>query len=92
MSESVDYHFNDGTNSAGQAVEQKFWCGRVPERDDFGDRIEDEFIDGKTRYGPWATMTPRSWRIEGVSTAPLGPGYGQRYKRQANGRWLKVEG
>jgi hypothetical protein len=68
----------------------KYWAGAVPPNDDFGDPIEDEFIDGKTIHGPWATMTPRSWRKHGVSS--LGTGRGQYYEKQKDGRWLKVQG
>ena len=68
---------------------EKYWTGDVGTEDDFGANIRDEFIDGKTRRGPWAIMTPSSWRIRGVG---LGIGQGQRYKKQPDGRWLKVEG
>jgi hypothetical protein len=63
--------------------------GDVPAQDNFGNDITLEFIDGRTNLGPWATMTPASWRQYGTG---LGTGYGQRYQKQADGRWLKVEG
>lgn len=69
---------------------QVYWSGYVPDKDDFGQPINDEFIDGRTVGGPWATMTPASWERFGVGR--LGTGCGQRYERQADGRWLKVEG
>jgi len=71
----------------------RYWVGPVGALDDFGVRIEDEFIDGKTMMGPgspWAIMAPGSWRLHG--SPRLGTGWGQRYKRQADGRWLKIEG
>jgi hypothetical protein len=58
--------------------------------DDFGKTIDEQFVDGKTNMGPWAIMTPSSWRLNGVGQ--LGLGRGQRYERQADDRWLKVEG
>lgn len=67
-----------------------YWTGEVPPKDDFGLTIGIEFIDGRTKKGPWATMTPMSWRAMGVGR--LGLGMGQRYKKQNDGRWLKVEG
>lgn len=70
------------------------WVSPVPDVDDFNDFIMDEFIDGKTRHGPWAMMTPKSWEFHGIGR--LGTGYGQRYKltHDINGRkwWSKVEG
>jgi hypothetical protein len=63
--------------------------GNVPTCDDFKKPIEDEFVDGKTRMGPWAFMTPSSYRMYGVG---LGLGRGQRYEKQDDGKWLKVEG
>ena len=68
-----------------------YWCGPIGPNDDFGATITDEFIDGATKYGPWANMTPDNWAAHGRYTA-LGTGMGQRYKLQADGRWLKVEG
>ncbi len=66
------------------------WAGIVPSTDDFGNSIEDEFVDGKSKMGPWATFAPSSWELYGVGK--LGTGYGQRYRKQADGEWLKVEG
>lgn len=68
---------------------QVFWQGTVPAYDDFTQKIENEFIDGKTQMGPWAFMTPTSFRSLGVG---LGLGKGQRYVKQSDGQWLKVEG
>lgn len=69
---------------------KRYWMGELGGFDDFGDPYEDEMIDGATVHGPWACMTPRSWRRHGRGI--LGQGLGQRYERQADGRWLKVEG
>ena len=66
-----------------------YWSGDPGEKDDFGFPIKDEFIDGKTQMGPWANMAPSTFKIHGIG---LGQGYGQRYKKQADGRWLKIEG
>jgi hypothetical protein len=71
-------------------VKEKYWSGAVPTMDDFDSPINGEFIDGKTSRGPWAFMSPSSWRTFGLGT--LGTGYGQRYRKQPDGRWLKVEG
>jgi hypothetical protein len=68
----------------------RYWIGEVGELDDFGVQLTDEFIDGMTAMGPWAIMSLGSWRLHG--SPRLGTGWGQRYKRQADGRWLKVEG
>ena len=67
-----------------------YWIGSdIDEKDDFNRPIKDEFIDGRTRDGHWAIMAPSSHRIHGYG---LGMGRGQRYKKQPDGRWLKVEG
>ena len=67
----------------------KYWCGDVQPVSDFGSKITDEFIDGATTTGPWGFMTPEEHAIHGRG---LGQGRGQRYKKQEDGRWLKVEG
>lgn len=74
-----------------------YWQSPVLENDDFGEPIIDEFIDGRTAYGPWAIMSPLSHTIHGARDryglpALLGTGTGQRYQRQPDGRFLKVEG
>lgn len=53
--------------------------------------LTDEFVDAMTNRGPWANMCMHCWPIN-RATARLGPGLGQRYKRQEDGRFLKVEG
>ena len=68
----------------------QYWLGSVGKVDDFEDSISDEIIDCKTIYGPWALMTPKSFEKCGVGR--LGTGYGQRYKKQSDGKWLKIEG
>lgn len=72
-------------------VTPKYWTGSPPTKDDFGMPIKNEFIDAPTVDGPWGFMTPASWRRHRMY-ARLGTGYGQRYKKQSDGRWLKVEG
>ena len=68
----------------------KYWTTPVKERDDIGDLITDTIIDGKTKRGPWAIMTPASFDIHGIGR--LGTGFGQKYVKQQDGNWLKVEG
>lgn len=70
-------------------AKQRFWMGDVNGKDDFEKPITDEFVDGKTAMGPWAIMSPASFSEFGLG---LGTGRGQKYRRQADGRWLKVEG
>jgi len=70
--------------------EVKKWLGPVNMYDDFGDKITDEFIDGKTHMGQWAIMTPYSWGCYGFTS--LGVGLGQRYKKQPDKTWVKIEG
>ena len=69
---------------------KRYWCGEPPKVCDItGIEIKDCFIDGQTKQGPWAIMTPESHRAYGRG---LGQGVGQKYIRQGDGRWLKVAG
>lgn len=71
----------------------KYWFGRVREHDDFGVPIVDIFYDAKTNRGPWAIMAPASFEKHRITRdGSLGPGLGQRYERQPDGRWLKTGG
>jgi hypothetical protein len=67
-----------------------FWLSPVGECDDFKDVIEDVIYDGRTTMGPWALMTPKSFRQHGLGRTGLG--LAQKYEKQPDGRWLKVEG
>jgi hypothetical protein len=69
---------------------QVYWLSPLGDRDDFGQKYKNTMIDGKTIMGPWANMTLESFRKYG--TGRLGTGFGQRYAKQEDGRWLKVEG
>ena len=70
-----------------------YWTGPVGPNDDFGHPLDQEFIDGCTAYGRrWAIMTPDSWKAHSGTGGKLGTGFGQRFQKQADGRWLKVEG
>lgn len=62
------------------------WGNIVPVYDDFGDEIENVFINGATVLGKWAIMTPKNHKIYGRG---LGPGCGQRFLRQRSGRWIE---
>jgi hypothetical protein len=71
-------------------ADKVYWCGEVGPNDDFGMPLDMEFIDGRTKMGPWGIMTPESFSSYGLGRT--GPGFGQRYQKQPDGRWLKVEG
>jgi hypothetical protein len=67
-----------------------YWMGTTPMQCDICQRpIDGTFIDGATSRGPWATMDPNCHEVFGRG---LGTGRGQRYERQPDSRWLKVEG
>lgn len=68
----------------------KYWMSPLGDTDDFGDKYTNVMYDAKTKQGPWANMTEASWKQHGYPK--LGTGYGQKYEKQADGRWLKVEG
>jgi hypothetical protein len=66
-----------------------YWLANVPPLDEFGDTIKGEFIEGQTRWGPRAIMTPETWKRAGFPT--LQQGAAHRYVREPDGRWLLVE-
>lgn len=72
-------------------AEKIFWLSDVKELDDFGNTIDNEFVDGAMfRGGPWAIFTPAAYDVVGLGE--FGLGLGQKFRKQADGRWLKVEG
>jgi hypothetical protein len=78
--------------SRKHAMEAKkvYWAGKIGETDDFGNPYGNVMYDAKTFRGRWANMSEHSFNVFGVPG--LGIGNGQKYEKQADGRWLKVEG
>lgn len=72
------------------AQEPVYWLSPLGDTDDFGVPYENIMYDAKTKQGPWANMTPSSFHLE--TDGRLGLGLGQKYEKQADGRWLKTEG
>lgn len=66
-----------------------YWTGTLPQNDDFGKPYGHVMYDAKTILGPWANMRESSFLKYGIGT---GPGLGQRYELQPDGRWLKTQG
>ena len=73
--------------------EPVYWLSPLKELDDFGAPYNGEMFDAPTRFngGQWANMSRKSWEAYG-RTSKLGLGLGQRYLKQSDGKWLKVEG
>lgn len=66
-----------------------YWTGDIGCDDDFNEPIQNVFYDAKMITGQWAIMAPSTWkRLSGR----IGTGYGQKYEKQSDGRWMKVEG
>jgi hypothetical protein len=78
--------------SETKQVRMVHWRGEARTHDDFSQVITNEFIDGKMNGSitAWAIFTPKSWQRFGCGR--LGMGYGQRYQKQEDGRFMKVEG
>jgi len=51
----------------------------------------DTMYDMKTVHGPWANMC-HSCAMHGHGIGKVGLGFGQKYEKQPDGKWLKTEG
>ena len=71
--------------------ESKYWLSPLGGFDDFDRPYKGVMYDAKTKFGPWANMTEESY-MEHRYFDKLGLGKGQKYVKQPDGRWLKVEG
>jgi hypothetical protein len=73
-------------------VAPNYWLSPAPSRCDLCQRpLNGVFYDAKTAGGPWGCICPT------CHTGPrgigrVGPGLGQRYELQEDGRYLKTEG
>ena len=64
------------------------WHGSEPEKCDIcGNLILNEFVDGKTRMGPWGILCLNCYNLHGMG---LGIGKGQLYTKQY--QWVKTGG
>lgn len=69
----------------------RYWTGTTPRSCDLCQQpLTTSFIDGATKpQGRWGCLCLKCHRIHGYG---LGTGKGQMYRKQADERWLKVEG
>jgi hypothetical protein len=90
-SDIPELEYEDVDNIAlDSPVSLKYWYGGPPEFCDMGgEPITDFFVDGKSKMGPWGFMCASCHSRYGYG---LGTGKGQSYKKQPDGRWLKVGG
>ena len=65
----------------------KTWMGSTT-CDFCGKTCEKELVDGLTQIGGWAVMCPKCHKIHGCG---LGTGLGQKYVKDTNGDFVKVE-
>lgn len=69
------------------------WLGPVPTAcDTCGHPLHDEFYDEKTSIsGKWGCLCSTCHTL-GPGLGKLGTGWGQKYEKQLDGRWLKTDG
>jgi hypothetical protein len=72
-------------------MEDKYWYGSGPDKCDVcGGKIEKYFVDGKLKLGPWAKQCLSCFQQLGVGI--LGTDLGQIYRKEENGKWLRIGG
>lgn len=67
------------------------WVGSTPRCDIVVSHpLDGVMYDARTIYGSWACLCGHCYEVIGLGR--LGTGYGQKYRQQDDGSWLKVEG
>jgi hypothetical protein len=72
-----------------------YWCGDPPAQCDAcrqQPRVAEKFFDARTVRGPWAILCWPCHENPHIGLGKLGTGFGQRYERQPDGRFLKTAG
>ena len=64
------------------------YCNPPTNCDICREKIDKQFVDGKTRQGPWGNMCPACFGIHGIS---LGTGLGQLYEKKGD-QFEKIAG
>lgn len=74
-----------------QGVRPVYWTGQAPIHCDLCARpLGNTFVDGATKpQGRWGSLDLKCHRVHGVG---IGAGKGQVFRKQDDGRWLKIEG
>jgi len=70
------------------------WVSPIPTAcDTCGTKLVDEFYDEKTSIGGgrWGCICHQCHTL-GPGYGKLGMGWGQKYEKQPDGRWVKTEG
>lgn len=72
-------------------MKDKFWTGEVPLKCEFDERTElaAAFWDARLPQGCWAIICGR---CHTALSCGVGPGHGQQYVKQEDGRWKKLQG
>lgn len=66
-----------------------YWSGPVQCDLNRKHELKTTMYDAKSIYGPWGTMCAECFPRYGIG---LGTGKGQKYEKQEDGKWKKVEG
>lgn len=69
-------------------IKPVYWMGNVEKCQICQANFKDVMYDSNTRLG-WGNICQECFEDYGTG---LGTGRGQKYERQADGRWLKMEG
>jgi hypothetical protein len=75
-----------------EQTKPRYWMGGAPSACDLcSEPITTEFTDCgvPSARGRWGSICPTCFTLEGCR---VGPGHGQRYEKQTDGRWLKTAG
>lgn len=68
----------------------RYWTGPAPVHCDLCNaEITDTFYDAGLPRGPWGFFCNDCFTQNALK---LGTGYGQKYEKQADGKWLKTGG
>lgn len=68
-----------------------YWAGEVSLCETCDTELQSTFYDAATSLGGWAIMCPSCHHF-GPGLGKVGPGAGQFYRKQPDGRWKKVAG
>ena len=93
----TDFHYSERDDQVFPELfkKKKFYAGEPPENCDIcAQALAHEnvgtFYDARTLNGRWATLCP--YCVTEHTFGRLGAGWGQRYEKQPDGRWLKTGG
>lgn len=75
--------------ASASSAKPKYWIGTIENCDNCGGALNNLMYDAAVPRAGWGNLCKGCFTVLGCT---LGTGHGQKYEKQADGKWLKTDG